>query len=48
MFTGVTVATITGAPIGTFIGQQFWQFLAGEHHSPWNYCLKIVFSFHLI
>ncbi|WP_182813607.1 MFS transporter, partial [Bacillus sp. ME78] len=23
MFTGVTVATITGAPIGTFIGQQF-------------------------
>ena len=23
MFTGLTVATITGVPIGTFIGQQF-------------------------
>ncbi|WP_144510325.1 MFS transporter [Bacillus sp. FJAT-22090] len=27
MFTGLTVATITGVPIGTFIGQQFgWRF----------------------
>lgn len=28
MFTGLTVATITGVPIGTFIGQQFgWRAL---------------------
>ena len=27
MFTGLTVATITGVPFGTFIGQQFgWRF----------------------
>lgn len=27
MFTGLTVATVTGVPFGTFIGQQFgWRF----------------------
>lgn len=30
MFTGLTVATITGVPIGTFIGQQF-----GREHLLW-------------
>ena len=41
MFTGLTVATITGVPIGTFIGQQFgWELCIYGDCGHWNRCLS--------